>query len=164
MRVGCIGLFGGDAALPRRGAPHTRYARLTPPGAEPNHAALARRNRPPLDSARKSFTFEFHYQPPNAAGNAPPRASIMRGYVWAVAFSRLLDRPLMSPLNPRDLNTATRTSGLSLFLSEAVLTPGITRPPARFIYMRAVVSRVGCMPLLGFGLLKYQFIHLISHP
>src|SRR5215218_3775183 len=31
---------------------------------------------------------------------------------------------------------------------ESCLTPGITRPPARLSYMRAAVSRVGCMPLL----------------
>ena len=29
------------------------------------------------------------------------------------------------------------------------LTPGITRRPERLIYMRAVVSAVGCMPLLA---------------
>ena len=29
------------------------------------------------------------------------------------------------------------------------LTPGITRPQAPLLLMKSIVSRVGCMPLLG---------------
>jgi hypothetical protein len=40
----------------------------------------------------------------NAAHNAPPHAKLMRGDVMAVAFSRLLDRPLIQSFNSRGLN------------------------------------------------------------
>jgi hypothetical protein len=50
----------------------------------------------------------------------------MRAALWAVACMRLLDRRLIQPFNPRDLNTRNTRSDFSL-LSEAVLTPGITR-------------------------------------
>jgi hypothetical protein len=74
------------------------------------------------------FGFNTSSKQPNAAGNAPPHTMYMRGYVMAVAFSRLLDRRLIESFNQRDLNTRNTRPAFSL-PSEARLTPLITRRP-----------------------------------
>jgi hypothetical protein len=50
----------------------------------------------------------------------------MKAALWAVAFSRLLDRPLIQSLNLRDPNIATRTLRLLSFV-RCGITPRITR-------------------------------------
>jgi hypothetical protein len=75
---------------------------------------------------------------PNAAGNAPPRTRLMRATLWAVAFSRLLDRP-------REAGRAPAPSGRFF---QAALTLRITRPQA-WLSIRAALLRVACMRLFG---------------
>jgi hypothetical protein len=53
-------------------------------------------------------------QQPNAAHHAPPCTRLMRAMLRAVACMRLLDRRLIQPFNPRDLNTINTQPVLSL--------------------------------------------------
>jgi hypothetical protein len=67
-----------------------------------------------LNIINTTCSFPLGQSGSNAADNAPPRARLMRAYVRAVAFSRLLDRPLIQAFNPRDLNTINTQPVLSL--------------------------------------------------
>jgi hypothetical protein len=85
----------------------------------------------------------------NAAGNAPPSTRLMGATLWAVAFSRLLDRPFDSIIQPARPRQPRHTTRLFSLLPEAVLTLRITRRPAPLLMMTACVSAVACMRLFG---------------
>ena len=117
---------------------------------ELNHAPLARRNLFSRKSAPNLQAPVFRYQPPNAAGNRRARK-----------IEDNKSRRVASPVEP--LVRPPQRSGLSTFATDrffqAVLTPGITRPPTKLRLMTGSVSRVGCMPLLDAPLLESKYIN-----
>ena len=95
--------------------------------------------RPPTSAGMKRPSSQpGAFRRPNATDNAPPRPRLMRATLWAVAFSRLLDRRLMSPVNPRYLNARDSRSVLTPFSQSG--SNAMHHPRPYSTYMRGTLQ------------------------
>ena len=78
----------------------------------------------------------------------------MKSHVSAVACMRLLcgAQVPLKPVRGARVSAIRPAGSAHVFPQYRRITPGITRPPARWRLMRLFVSRVGCMPMLDCGL------------
>jgi hypothetical protein len=175
--VGCMRLFGGDAASRARGARNARYSPLAHQPGESHHAPPARRSQFPTPDSASTLSASC-----SARSRRTPRITrraalllYMRAFVSAVGCMRLLGggqslsgRGAHNARCPPDTSAtrelsharhtrrncffahATRPANLCIPCSATSRpTPRITRPQARWSLMTSLVSRVACMRLLG---------------